>query len=65
MAHYKAMLRVMEYVYSTKEMGLMIRPNREMRWPGDEVVILGTGLDNAITVDVSSPNSPVGQYPNS
>jgi len=41
MAHYKAMLRVMEYVYSTKEMGLMIRPNREMRWPGDDVVIRG------------------------
>ena len=27
--------------------------------------LLGTGLDNAITVDVSSPNSPVVQYPNS
>ena len=41
MAHYKVMLRVMEYVYSTKDMGSMIRPNREMRWPGDEVVIGG------------------------
>ncbi|MDG2497153.1 MAG: FtsQ-type POTRA domain-containing protein [Aquiluna sp.] len=27
--------------------------------------LLGTGLENALTIDVSSPNAPVVQYPNS